>query len=261
MTDLHSGCSLWAALICKSCKGSVVCEEFELLKHTHAELYNWEADHSGYCLVFGSGRAKCCGFLDICVFTSQSRIQWHHNRGRQKYCWSHATQRLCEDILVIDSVVSFSASFSRTKCCLISSNPIALPTFPPSFSPSPHPLCFHYQQAIRYPFGRTWTWVKDQQHVSFGIHSNDPVSCLALLPPSCLPHLLSFPLSEVKSFVFSSCTSSVLCVSFPTRPHPPFDSKASSESITRTLLREIKIWYSCLFYLQGFSSISLCVQP
>lgn len=91
MTDLHSGCSLWTAPTCKSCKGSVICEVFELLKHTNAELYNWKADHPAYSLVFGSGRAKWCCFLDVCIFTSQSRIQWHHNRGRQKYCWSHAT--------------------------------------------------------------------------------------------------------------------------------------------------------------------------
>lgn len=223
MIDLHAGCSLWTALICKSGKDSVVCEVCEPLKHTNAELYNWEADHPGYSLVFGSGRAKWCCFLDICIFTSQSRIQWHHDRGGQKYCWSHATQQLREDILVINSVVSFSpSSFSRAKSCFISSNPIAPPTLPSTFYPSPPPLCFHYQQVIRYPFGRMWTWVMDQQHVSFGIHSSDPVSCLALLPPSCFPHFLSFPSSEVKFFVLSFCTSSVLSVPFPTTPHPPF---------------------------------------
>lgn len=123
---LHSGCSLWTVLTCKSHKDLVICKVYEPLKHPNAELYNWETDHRGYSLVFGSRRAKWCCFLHLFIFTSQSRIQRHHDRGRQKYCWSYATQQLCENILVIDSVVYFSfLQRKQQQPNFISSCPIA----------------------------------------------------------------------------------------------------------------------------------------
>lgn len=198
------------------------------------------------------------------VSTSQSRVQRHHNRGRQKYCWSYATQQLRENILVIDSVVYFSSSsFSRESCSLILFPPMPLlpPTVPLLLSLPPSPMLSLSGSYKIYPSGRMWTWVMDQQHTSFRTHSNVPKSCFALLPPSCFPHLLSLPSSEVKFFVLSFCTSSVLPL--PLYLFPPhfirlLDTKTSWESIIRTLLWEIKIWYSCVFYLQGFSSVSLC---
>lgn len=122
------------------------------LKHPDAELYNWEIDHPGYALVFGSGRAKWDCFLHICIFTSQSCIQWHHNRRRQKHRWSYATQQLRENLLVIDSVGLLLLLFFLHRKMQPNLFPsILLPpsTLPTSFSPSPHLLCYHYQQAVR----------------------------------------------------------------------------------------------------------------
>ena len=108
-----------------------------------------------------------------------------------------------------------------------------------------------------------WTWVMNQQHVPFRTHSNVPMSCFTLLPPFCFPHLLWHPPSEVKFFILSFCTSSVLSLPlylFPLHLTYLLDTKIW-ESVIRTLLWDIKIWCSCLFCLQNFTSVSLCVQP
>jgi len=124
-----SGHSPWTGLTCKSGKGSLICKVSEPLKQLRSELENWDMDHPRLPLVFGSKKAKQCWLLlkPLCLFTSQSRIQWHHDRGGQKHCWSFAAQRLREDILVISGVVCFSfSSFSRASCSLI----LLLPPFP-----------------------------------------------------------------------------------------------------------------------------------
>lgn len=199
-------------------------------------------------------------FLHICIFTSQSRIQWHHNRGRQKYCWSYATQQLCENILVIDSVVYFSFLQRKLQPNLFLPIPSPPPTLPSSFSPSPHPPMLSLPASYKiYPFGRKWTWVMDQQHVSL---CPNVMLCSApsiLLSPSSLTSIIW---SQVlcPQFLHLFSVVSILYL-FPLHLIHLLDTKTSWESIIRSLLWEIKIWYSCLFYLQGFSSVSLCVQP
>lgn len=101
----------------------------------------------------------------------------------------------------------------------------------------------------------------EQQHVSFGIHSSD--QCHASLCSLHLAFPTFSPFHHLRSSSLSSVFAPLQCCLYLFPPHliHLLDTKASWESITRALVREIKIWYSCLFYLQGFSSISLCVQP
>ena len=226
MIDLHSGCSLWTVRTCKSRKDLLDCKVCEPLKHPNAELYNWETDHPGCSLVFGSGRAKWCWlflthlYLYFTVSHSMASRQ-REAKALLKLCntttpWKYSGNWQCDLLPLFFLQRKLQPDF-------ISSNPIASSCSPLLLLSLPSSPMLSLPASYKiYPFGRMWRWVMDQQHVSFRTHSNVPMSCFALLPPSCFPHLLSLPSSEVKFFVLSFCTSSVLSLPFSTTPHPPF---------------------------------------